>query len=130
MGPKNWPRRCAGAGCTRANRPPAATSRAGTPAADLPPAAFVYSIQTHDHVGNRAFGERLNHQVSPAAYRAAAALLLLAPYVPLLFMGQEWAASSPFLFFTDHDAELGPLITAGRRKDYAHFAAFQGSRCA
>lgn len=99
----------------------------GTPAPDLPPSSFVYAIQTHDHVGNRAFGERLNHDVSPAAYRAASALLLLAPYVPLLFMGQEWAASSPFLFFTDHDAELGRLVTAGRRKDYEHFAAFHGA---
>ncbi len=99
----------------------------GTPVRDLPPASLVYCIQNHDQVGNRAFGERLNHIVSPAAYRAASALLLLAPCTPLLFMGQEWAATTPFLFFTDHDAEFGPLVTAGRRKEWADFAAFQGA---
>lgn len=99
----------------------------GTPAPDLSPASFVYCIQNHDQIGNRALGERLNHEVSPAAYRAASALLVLAPYVPLLFMGQEWGASSPFLFFTDHDAELGRMITEGRRKEFEHFTAFQGT---
>jgi maltooligosyltrehalose trehalohydrolase len=99
----------------------------GTPAPDLPPSSFVYCIQNHDQIGNRAFGERLNHDVSPAAYRAASALLLLAPPMPLLFMGQEWAASSPFLFFTDHDPDLGRLVTEGRRKEFAKFTAFQGA---
>ena len=97
---------------------PHSGTQRGTPAADLPPSSFVYAIQTHDHVGNRAFGERLNQDCSPAAYRAASALLLLAPGVPLLFMGQEWAASSPFLFFTDHEPALGRLVSAGRRKEY------------
>jgi maltooligosyltrehalose trehalohydrolase len=63
--------------------------------------------------------------VSPAAYRAASALLLLAPYTPLIFMGQEWAASSPFLYFTDHNADLGRKVTAGRRREFRHFAAFR-----
>src|SRR5919202_766277 len=63
-----------------------------------------------------------------AAYRAASVLLLLSPYMPLLFMGQEWAASSPFLFFTDHDLELGKLVTEGRREEFKHFTAFSGER--
>jgi maltooligosyltrehalose trehalohydrolase len=96
----------------------------GTPAADLPPHAFVHCIQNHDQVGNRALGERLNHQVEPALYRAVSALLLLSPYTPLLWMGQEWAASSPFQYFTDHPEELGRLVTEGRREEFKHFSAF------
>ena len=96
----------------------------GTDPAGVPPERFVVCIQNHDQVGNRAFGERLNHQVARAAYRAATALLLTAPETPLLFMGQEWAASSPFLYFTDHNAELGRLVTEGRRKEFRHFSAF------
>jgi maltooligosyltrehalose trehalohydrolase len=87
---------------------------------------FVYCIQNHDQVGNRPVGERLNHVVDPAAYRAVSALLLLLPHTPLLFQGQEWAASSPFLFFTDHNAELGPLITEGRRNEFAYFLTETG----
>ncbi len=100
----------------------------GTPVIDLPPDAFVHCIQNHDQVGNRAMGERLNHDVPLAAYRAASALLLLSPYTPMLFMGQEWAASSPFLFFTDHDPELGKLVTKGRREEFKHFTAFSGAQ--
>ena len=84
----------------------------------------VICIQNHDQIGNRAFGERLSTEISQAAYFAASALLLLAPETPLLFMGQEWAASEPFLFFTNHSEELGPLITEGRRKEFEHFSAF------
>jgi len=89
-----------------------------------PPRRYVVCLQNHDQVGNRALGERLHHQLDEAAFRAATALLLLAPETPLLFMGQEWAASSPFLYFTDHNAELGRLVTEGRRKEFASFAAF------
>ena len=85
----------------------------GAPADDLPLPRFVYCIQNHDQVGNRALGERLEHLIELDAYRAASALLLLGPATPLLFMGQEWAAGTPFLFFTDHNAELGRLVTAG-----------------
>jgi maltooligosyltrehalose trehalohydrolase len=85
---------------------------------------FVFCIQNHDQIGNRALGERLHHQIDPAAYRAALALLLLSPQTPLLFMGQEWAASSPFLYFTDHNPELGRLVTEGRRLEFKAFAAF------
>ncbi len=99
----------------------------GTPVDDLSPAAFVHCIQNHDQIGNRALGERLNHDVSLPAYLAASVLLLLSPYTPLLFMGQEWAASTPFLFFTDHDVELGKAVTEGRRREFAYFAKFTGA---
>jgi maltooligosyltrehalose trehalohydrolase len=99
----------------------------GTPADKAPPAAFVHCIQNHDQVGNRALGERLGADVSPAAFRAMSTLLLLAPYTPLLFMGQEWNASAPFLYFTDHNAELGRLVTEGRRKEFAGFKRFAGT---
>lgn len=86
--------------------------------------ALVYCLQNHDQVGNRALGERLSAVISPHQYRAVSTLLLFLPMTPMLFMGQEWAASSPFLFFTDHDAELGRLISQGRREEFASFAAF------
>jgi maltooligosyltrehalose trehalohydrolase len=98
----------------------------GTPAGELPPRCFVHCIQNHDQVGNRAHGERLGQDVSPAAFRAMSSLLLLSPYTPLLFMGQEWNASTPFLYFTDHNEELGRLVTEGRRKEFAGFARFAG----
>jgi maltooligosyltrehalose trehalohydrolase len=91
----------------------------GEPCAHLPPSAFVYCIENHDQVGNRAKGERLEHLVSPSAFRAASALLCFVPYAPLLWMGQEWAASSPFLFFTDHAGKLGELVSEGRKKEFA-----------
>ena len=100
----------------------------GAPADDLPMSRFVYCIQNHDQVGNRALGERLEHLIELDAYRAASALLLLDPATPLLFMGQEWAASTPFLFFTDHHAELGRLVTKGRRAEFAGFTAFSGEQ--
>ena len=96
----------------------------GSDPSALSPSSFIICIQNHDQIGNRAFGERLNHQVDLSAYRAASALLLCSPQTPLLFMGQEWAASSPFLFFTDHNEELGKLVTAGRRKEFGQFATF------
>ncbi len=99
----------------------------GAPADDVPLPCFVQCIQNHDQVGNRAFGGRLNHEAAPAAYRAASVLLLCSPSTPLLFMGQEWAASSPFLYFTDHNPELGRLVTEGRRSEFAAFASFAGT---
>jgi maltooligosyltrehalose trehalohydrolase len=96
----------------------------GTPADDIAPERFIHCIQNHDQIGNRALGERLNHDIAPDAYRAATTLLLLSPYTPMLFMGQEWAAATPFLFFTDHHAELGRLVTEGRRAEFAYFSAF------
>jgi maltooligosyltrehalose trehalohydrolase len=98
----------------------------GAPAQDLLAPSFVHCIQNHDQVGNRALGERLNHDIGLDAYRAASTLLLLSPYTPLLFMGQEWAATTPFLYFTDHNADLGRLVTEGRRAEFAGFTAFSG----
>jgi maltooligosyltrehalose trehalohydrolase len=99
----------------------------GAPADDVPPQRFVLCIQNHDQVGNRAVGDRLHHQIGLPEYRAASALLLLSPYTPLLWMGQEWAASTPFQFFTNHNRELGRLVTEGRRAEFAGFAAFAGA---
>jgi maltooligosyltrehalose trehalohydrolase len=96
----------------------------GTDPSGLSPRRFVFFVQNHDQVGNRALGERLHHQIDLAAYRAATALVLLLPETPLLFMGQEWAASSPFQFFTDHNPELGKRVTEGRRNEFSRFAAF------
>jgi maltooligosyltrehalose trehalohydrolase len=96
----------------------------GTSPRGLSHASRIFCIQNHDQVGNRAFGERLSSQISYPAYCAASALLLLSPEVPLLFMGQEWAAPEPFLFFTNHNEDLGQLVTEGRRKEFARFSAF------
>jgi maltooligosyltrehalose trehalohydrolase len=97
----------------------------GTSGADIEPEHFIHCISNHDQVGNRAFGERLNHLVSPAGYRTASALLLTGPYTPMFFMGQEWAAASPFLYFTNHHDELGKGVTEGRRKEFAEFSDFR-----
>ncbi len=98
--------------------------RRGEPSGDLPPTAFVFCLQNHDQIGNRAFGERLSQLADPDALRAAQALLLLAPEIPLLFMGEEYASRAPFLYFTDHGPELAALVRDGRRREFAHFAAF------
>ena len=96
----------------------------GEQSAHLPPSAFVNFLQNHDQVGNRARGERLAQLASAEAVRAAAAVLLLAPSPPMLFMGQEWAAAEPFPYFCDFEAELAGKVRAGRLREFAHF---QGS---
>ncbi|MBI4863728.1 MAG: malto-oligosyltrehalose trehalohydrolase [Candidatus Riflebacteria bacterium] len=96
----------------------------GTSPAALPLAAFVHCLQNHDQVGNRALGERIHHEIPLEAWRSAVCLLLTGPSTPLLFMGQEWAASSPFLYFTDHGPELGKAVTAGRRREFESFESF------
>ena len=96
----------------------------GEPSAHLPPSVFVLFLQNHDQIGNRAFGERLNQLCSTDALRAAVLLQLLCPMIPLLFMGEEWAAPEPFLFFTDHHDELADAVCAGRRAEFAEFAVF------
>lgn len=97
----------------------------GTSCAGLPPECFVHCLSNHDQTGNRALGERLHHLISSSAYRALSMLLCLTPHTPMLFMGQEWAASAPFLFFTDHHDELGRAVTQGRLREFASFPEFQ-----
>jgi maltooligosyltrehalose trehalohydrolase len=91
---------------------------------DDPASAFVFCIQNHDQVGNRPFGDRLHHVINPDRYAVASTLMLFAPETPMLFMGQEFAASTPFMYFTDHPEELGKLVTEGRRKEFAGFDIF------
>jgi maltooligosyltrehalose trehalohydrolase len=93
--------------------------RWGAPVGDLPGDRFVVGVQNHDHVGNRARGERLAALVPPPVRRLAASLLLLAPYLPLLFMGEEYGEEKPFLFFCSFlDGRLVDNVRAGRRRDY------------
>jgi maltooligosyltrehalose trehalohydrolase len=96
----------------------------GEPSAHLPPSAFVLFVQNHDQIGNRAFGDRLTTLARPSALRAAQALVLLSPQIPLLFMGEEIGATQPFLFFTSHTDELAKAVRDGRRQEFAAFAAF------
>jgi maltooligosyltrehalose trehalohydrolase len=96
----------------------------GTSSAKLSPTAFVLFLQNHDQIGNRAFGDRLTTLARPQALSAAIALLLLCPQIPLLFMGEETASRTPFLFFTDHNAELAKGVREGRRKEFAGFSQF------
>lgn len=96
--------------------------RRGSDASHLPGSRFVVAVQTHDQVGNRARGERLSHLIGPARTRSAAGLLLTAPYVPMLFMGEEYAETNPFLFFTDYsDPELRRAVVEGRCQEFARF---------
>ncbi|HEY3757955.1 MAG TPA: malto-oligosyltrehalose trehalohydrolase [Opitutaceae bacterium] len=98
--------------------PPTGQPR-GTPADRLAPESLVYCINNHDQTGNRALGERLAGLTTPAAYRAAAVLLCLAPYTPMIFMGDEWGASTPFLFFSDHPGEVGEKMAFYRKREFA-----------
>ncbi|MEW6638391.1 MAG: malto-oligosyltrehalose trehalohydrolase [Actinomycetota bacterium] len=98
--------------------------RRGEPSADLSPPAFIAFLQNHDQIGNRAFGERISELAAPEAVRAASAIYLLSPQVPMIFMGEEWAASSPFLFFCDFEGDLAHLVTEGRREEFAKFPEF------
>jgi maltooligosyltrehalose trehalohydrolase len=96
--------------------------RHGAPATDVSADHFIISIQNHDQVGNRATGDRLSALVPPDALRLAAALLLLAPYVPMLFMGEEYGEVAPFLYFVSHsDPDLVQAVRAGRREEFASF---------
>jgi maltooligosyltrehalose trehalohydrolase len=93
----------------------------GRPVRNLPASRFLGYSQNHDQVGNRAQGDRLSSIVTIGRAKIAAALVLTAPFVPMLFQGEEWAASSPFQFFTNHNPELGRLVSAGRRKEFVAF---------
>ena len=83
-------------------------------------------LQNHDQVGNRAFGERLSHLISPERLALAQGIFLLLPQIPLLFMGEEWAASTPFQFFVDFESEpdLAKAVRDGRRGEFKRFKAF------
>jgi maltooligosyltrehalose trehalohydrolase len=94
----------------------------GRPAAHLSQHRFLGYIQNHDQVGNRALGDRIADIAGLVRAKIAAALVLTAPFVPMLFQGEEWAASSPFQYFADHgDAELARLVSEGRRREFAAF---------
>ena len=95
--------------------------RRGTPTFDLPPCAFVNFIQNHDQVANTARGERPNLLTARAKYRAMTALMMLMPGTPMLFQGQEYGATTPFLYFCDHKAEISKLVREGRAKFLAQF---------
>src|SRR5512139_3301942 len=99
-------------------------TRRGEPSAQLPPHAFVSFLQNHDQVGNRAFGERISQLAPASALRAAAAICLLAPAIPLLFMGEEFGAATPFPFFCDFGDDLRDAVTEGRRREFSRFARF------
>jgi len=96
----------------------------GEPSADLPPLCFVNFLQNHDQVGNRAFGERITQLASKDALKAGLAILLLAPSPPLLFMGEEFGATTPFLFFCDFGGDLATAVTNGRRNEFSRFEKF------
>ncbi|AZF11110.1 Malto-oligosyltrehalose trehalohydrolase [Pseudomonas sp. R2-37-08W] len=116
--------RCLGEGFIYQGEPTRHGHTRGEPSAELPPTAFVAFLQNHDQIGNRALGERLHQLCSPQALKAATALLLLSPMIPLMFMGDEVNAAQPFLFFTDHHGELAQAVREGRRNEFADFAAF------
>ena len=100
----------------------------GRYAGDLPQSRFIAYSQNHDQAGNRAAGERLCHLVSEGRARMAAALTLLSPMVPMLFQGEEWAATTPFQYFTDlGDAHLSKAVTNGRRREFRAFGWPPGS---
>jgi maltooligosyltrehalose trehalohydrolase len=97
----------------------------GEPSRQLPPAAFVGFMQNHDMVGNRALGERIHRIADERLLIAAYVCLLLTPTVPMLFMGEEFAASTPFLYFCDFGKELAQSVSNGRRREFERFAAFK-----
>jgi maltooligosyltrehalose trehalohydrolase len=96
----------------------------GTVVKGQPGCAFVFYIQNHDQVANQLWSDRLDAKTNPAVLRVLTALLLLAPETPMLFMGQEFAASSPFYFFTDHNADLAKLVHQGRKQFLAEFPSY------
>lgn len=96
----------------------------GTSSALLPPTSHVMFLQNHDQIGNRAFGERLTALADPALLEAAIAMQMLGPQIPMLFMGEEVASKTPFLFFTDHTDALAEAVREGRRAEFSGFAEF------
>jgi maltooligosyltrehalose trehalohydrolase len=99
--------------------------RRGTPALDLPPSTFIAFLQNHDQIANSAFGRRIHELASPGRLRALVALMLLGPGTPLIFQGQEFSASTPFLYFADHNPDLVEPIREGRRTFLSQFPALR-----
>ena len=99
----------------------------GEPALGMDPTAFVVFIENHDQVSNSAYGKRLHQLTSPGRFRATTALTLLAPGTPLLFQGQEFGSSKPFIFFAHHDAELARQVHKGRTQFLAQFPALSSA---
>jgi maltooligosyltrehalose trehalohydrolase len=91
----------------------------GEPSGKLAPTAFVNFLQNHDQIGNRAFGDRLESNISSEAIEAALAIVLLTPAIPMLFMGEEWGSKAPFPFFCGFEGELAEAVRKGRRREYA-----------
>lgn len=98
----------------------------GAPSAHLPPTAFVDFLQNHDQTGNRALGERLATLAEPGLLEVMTAVHLLSPHIPLLFMGEEYGETRPFLFFAGFEGALAEAVRTGRRQEFADFAAFAG----
>lgn len=105
-------------------------ARRGTPAFDLSPRSFVTFLENHDQVANSLRGLRLNRLASPGTLRAMTAVLLLSPSLPLLFQGQEFGASAPFLYFADHNPDLAPKVAGGRRAFLSQFRSVQTAEAA
>lgn len=98
----------------------------GTPALDLEPDTFIAFLQNHDQVANSGLGRRLHHLSHPGQYRALTALLLLGPATPMLFQGQEFGASAPFLYFADHELPLALQVEKGRTEFVHQFPSLAG----
>ena len=114
--------RCPGCTSSTGGTRPIASAVTVDRSGSLPRDRFLGYTQTHDQVGNRALGERLSHLTAMDGVQVASALVLLGPFVPLIFQGEEWAASTPFLYFTDHDdPEVAEAVRAGRRAEFAAF---------
>jgi maltooligosyltrehalose trehalohydrolase len=104
------------------------SKRRGSYALDLKPASFVSYIQNHDQIANTPYGERIHEMTTPGRYRTLTALMLLGPATPTLFQGQEFGASSPFLFFADHNKDLARMVTKGRADFMSQFPSVAYSR--
>ena len=98
----------------------------GTPSADLPPTAFISFIQNHDQIGNRAEGDRVVAAQSRERLKALAAVYLLAPQIPMIFMGEDWGARAPFPYFCDFTPELNEKVREGRQKELSRLPDFDG----
>lgn len=104
--------------------------RRGTPSLELEPSNFVNCLQNHDQIANSLWGRRIHSLTSAGRLRALTALLLLGPNTPMLFQGQEFAASSPFLYFADHNPELAKLVGEGRAKFLKQFPSIASAEAA